>query len=278
MSDTMSDPESRLPPESTWSPSPSNPAEFTCPAEALPLLLLQDFVPDPGAAFNMLRLLDWERRDAPRSEYYTNDFGAPYTYGRGAGQRTYQPKPMAPWIRRIRDLLEEKLGATFEVCFLNLYGDQRQHLGWHADDSPEMDDARPIVSVSLGAVRDIQVRPKMCEYEPGGQATDQWRSGSGPPSPTPCRKCGDPHDHPRHWADEPPPPTTFTLGHGSAFVMPPGFQDRWQHRIPKSSKICGERISLTFRGYVRCPCGGFFQRDPGTGEIISYVHAEDCDR
>ena len=30
-----------------------------------------------------------------------------------------------------------------------------------------------------------------------------------------------------------------------------GMQDTWQHRIPKASFQCGERISLTFRGYVR---------------------------
>ena len=40
------------------------------------------------------------------------------------------------------------------------------------------------------------------------------------------------------------------LGHGSAAIMAPGMQDTHEHRIPKSSRQCGVRISLTFRGYV----------------------------
>ena len=43
---------------------------------------------------------------------------------------------------------------------------------------------------------------------------------------------------------------TLRLGHGSLCLMAPGMQDTWQHRIPKASFQCGERISLTFRGYV----------------------------
>ncbi len=42
----------------------------------------------------------------------------------------------------------------------------------------------------------------------------------------------------------------LTLGHGSLCLMAPGMQDTWQHRIPKASFTCGERISLTYRGYV----------------------------
>ena len=32
--------------------------------------------------------------------------------------------------------------------------------------------------------------------------------------------------------------------------MGAGLQDTTQHRIPKSDRVCGKRISLTFRGYV----------------------------
>ena len=43
--------------------------------------------------FYLLRTeLDWIRHpDAPRSEYWMGP--KPYTYGRGLGQRTYQPQP-----------------------------------------------------------------------------------------------------------------------------------------------------------------------------------------
>lgn len=43
--------------------------------------------------------------------------------------------------------------------------------------------------------------------------------------------------------------TKLKLQHGSLCVMAPGMQDTHQHRIPKAGFQCGERISLTFRGY-----------------------------
>lgn len=108
---------------------------------ALPVTYFSDFVQEPGAAFIELRDgLDWERRaDAPRSEYYCNDYPESYIYGRGKGRRLYEPRPYHPRIIAIRTALEKLTGATFEVCFLNRYLNQSDQLGWHADDSPEMD-------------------------------------------------------------------------------------------------------------------------------------------
>lgn len=180
---------------------------MTAPVEYIP-----NFVTDPDAAFAALKEgLDWERRDdAPRCEYYCNDVDEPYVYGRGAGRRTYLPRPYIPEILSIRKALEEYAGCPFEVCFLNMYLNQRDHLGWHADDSPEMDPDRPIVSVSLGVEREIWFKRKDEEMI-----------------------------------------ERVTLGHGSACIMAPGMQREYLHRIPKASFICGERISLTFRGYVK---------------------------
>lgn len=169
-------------------------------------IYIERFVANPDVALKRLSVeLEWERReDAPRSEYYCNDTPEPYTYGKGRGRRTYEVRP---WHAEIL----AACGCVFDTCFLNRYLDQRDHLGWHADDSPEMDDSRPIVSVSLGVAREIRIRPKTA----GGVAEK------------------------------------FLLAHGSAFIMPPGFQDVFMHQIPKASFLCGERISLTFRGYVR---------------------------
>lgn len=176
-------------------------------------IYIEKFVPDPDDAFAALKKLDWERRsDAPRSEYYCNDYGDAYTYGRGAGRRTYEPRYQSEEIWAIRRRLEAQCSCLFDTVFLNMYLDQRDHLGWHSDDSPEMDDARPVVSVSLGVEREIWTRSKL----PGLNLISK-----------------------------------YSLAHGSAFIMPPGFQDLYQHKIPKASFQCGERISLTFRGYVR---------------------------
>lgn len=37
---------------------------------------------------------------------------------------------------------EDACGCRFELCFANGYAGEREHLGWHADDSPEIDDGK----------------------------------------------------------------------------------------------------------------------------------------
>lgn len=180
-----------------------------------PVLYIPDFLM-PGFAdhaFESLLAIDWvQRDDTPRMEYYCNDTPAPYTYGVREGQRTYLPQPTPLAVKTIRNALfvDYRVRHDFDVCFLNRYDDPRKALGWHADDSPEMDPTEPIVTVSLGAARDIQFR----RVDRTGETE------------------------------------TLRLGHGSAAIMAPGMQQEWQHRIPKAGFACGPRISLTFRGYV----------------------------
>jgi alkylated DNA repair dioxygenase AlkB len=177
-----------------------------------PWTYIPGFVKDPDAAFKALsNELGWERRDStPREEYYCNDLSLDYTYGSGAGRRTYRAKPYHERILAIRSSLEVLTGSTFETCFLNRYLDQSDHLGWHADDSPEMDDDRPIGIISLGVEREIWFMPK-------GEKDKVEK---------------------------------LKLGHGSLCLMTPGMQDTHFHRIPKASFNCGERISVTYRGYA----------------------------
>ncbi len=177
-----------------------------------PIKYYDKFFPNADELFTSLRdELEWERRDtAPRCEYYCNDFPEFYIYGRGRGERLYEPRPYHESILSIRKELENLTGTVFEVCFLNRYLNQSDHLGWHADDSPEMDDSRPIGIVSLGVEREI------------------WFKNLAAPE---IEK--------------------LTLGHGSLCLMLPGMQETHYHRIPKASFKCGERISLTFRGYVK---------------------------
>jgi alkylated DNA repair dioxygenase AlkB len=135
--------------------------------------------------------------------------GLPYTYGTGAGRRTYTPKSFHGLVAELTTQVEAFLGCRFELCFLNGYASEREHLGWHADDSEEIDDGRPIAVMSLGAEREIWVRKRgergVCEHK-------------------------------------------LLLPHGSLFVMGAGMQDTHDHRIPKAGRACGFRISLTWRG------------------------------
>lgn len=146
---------------------------------------------------------------APRKEYYVNNYGLPYTYGSGKFAREYASQETHYGIELVRSNLKAALGVDFDVVFLNMYEHERHHLGWHADDSPEMSDDHPIVTVSLGAEREI------------------W-----------FKKIGE---------DE---VDRLMLHHGSACVMLPGVQDTHLHRIPKCDRVCGPRVSLTFRVFV----------------------------
>jgi alkylated DNA repair dioxygenase AlkB len=210
-----------------------------------PVEYLPKFVPDPDAVFEALKALEYERRDTtPRSEFFASDHPYPYAYGRGKGARTYLPRSWPSVILPIRTALEAHTGAVLDVCFVNRYLDQSDHLGWHADDSPEMDDERPIISVSFGVAREIWFRPLI-----------QYR----------CNQCGmvnpvqSPEPRALHhkmscFSGELRPVfgevTKALLEHGSVCIMQPHMQETWEHRIPKASFTCGERISLVFRGYV----------------------------
>jgi alkylated DNA repair dioxygenase AlkB len=170
------------------------------------------FVANPNPIFDALwSELDWERRGStPRREYYCNDVGVPYVYGRGAGVREYLPKAVHRALAALKGETEAALSTKFEVAFLNGYEDARDSLGWHADDSESMDDNRPIAILTLGAEREIW-------FCPNTDRTDV---------------------------------TKLVLENGSLCVMAPGMQDTHLHRIPKAGFECGPRISITFRGNV----------------------------
>lgn len=183
----------------------------------LPIFYTPNFIDRPNdILLSLQKNLQWERRgDTPRCEYYCNDHDLPYVYGKGKGRREYLPRPYTPEILLIRKQLEAATNTIYEVCFLNRYLNQSDQLGWHADDSPEMDPKRPIATISLGVEREIWFRP-----------IDSIR---------PILNEGI---------------TKLKLENGSLCLMLAGMQQTHQHRIPKHTFQCGERISLTFRGYV----------------------------
>lgn len=177
-------------------------------------LYINGFVPKEIADSEYERLwnnLSWVQRDqTPRREYWQNDYDLPYTYGSGEFARTYEAQPWDDFIRETMQSLNEQYGITLDCCFVNGYEHQRQHLGWHADDSPEMNPEQPVAVISLGAEREIWYRRK----------------------------------------DDHTDITKVLLGHGSLFMMPAGMQQTHDHRIPKASRVVGPRISLTYRSLI----------------------------
>lgn len=165
------------------------------------------------AMFETLRTeVPWVNKgNAPRDEcFMALDLARKYSYGSAARDRTYTAERMHPLTRGIMLELECWFDTKFNAVVLNYYKDQHQHLGWHADDSPEQDLAHPIAVVSFGAERQI------------------WVRGAGEKG-------------------EVPDDQKYTLANGSLFMMPGGYQSGHYHKIPKHDRECGGRISLTFR-------------------------------
>ncbi len=88
-----------------------------------------------------------------------------------------------------------------------MYRDGKDSNGWHADDEKELGINPAIASLSLGQERFFHFRHKKDKNI-------------------------------KH---------KILLHHGSLLLMQGETQHCWQHQIPKTSKVMGERINLTFR-------------------------------
>lgn len=186
-----------------------------------PVTYIPNFVEFPAIWFDRLwSELAWEKRpDAPRKEYWTNLFGRSYTYGRGAGERTYDARPDHPLIVAARTELADRFGFMLEGCFLNGYGTSRDWLGWHADDDPGIDHTKPIAVITVGQGRPIEFREVL---EP---KTETSKAVYGPVE-------------------------RVMLESGSLLLMHAGMQATHEHRIPKLGHEVKPRISMTYRGLV----------------------------
>lgn len=154
----------------------------------------------------------WERKEyRPREESFMALIPLQYTYGIKY-PRTYNSTLMTPIVRDLMNKLNKDFNCQYDICFLNLYKDETDHLGWHSDDSPTMDMNHPICSISLGAQREIWVKKKS-------------HTGIIPSE------------------------NRYLLEDGSLFIMPSLYQKGHLHKIPKGGQAKNARISLTYRKY-----------------------------
>lgn len=113
-------------------------------------------------AFAALRVeLPWQRRASrmygraiavPRGEVWVA--ARAYTYSR----RRYEPNPWTPALLELKARVEAAAGCAYNSVLANLYENENDSVGWHADDEPEMSAAHPIASLSLGAERRFEMR------------------------------------------------------------------------------------------------------------------------
>jgi len=121
--------------------------------------------------------------------------------------RTLVPASWTAEIEAVRDKISARFGGDYNSALLNRYANEQDSVSWHSDDEPEMDSDHPIASLSLGAAREFLVRPITSKNAV----------------------------------------QSYILISGSLLVMSPGFQQRYQHCVPKSQTPCATRVNLTFR-------------------------------
>lgn len=186
-----------------------------------PTLHLPIFLPQLGT---LLKEVPWVNVRDARAECFMALTPTTYNYGTPPHDQTYTSVPYHGSVANVQTMLNmlsytfspnktDGGPAEYNVCFLNRYDNEHNQLGWHSDDSPGMLHEHPIAVVSFGEPREIWVREKGLK----GEIPAQDR---------------------------------YSLADGSLFIMPPGFQMTYQHRIPKGSRKMGPRVSLTFRRYV----------------------------
>jgi alkylated DNA repair dioxygenase AlkB len=118
-----------------------------------------------------------------------------------------QPQQWPLSLLDLKSLVEKASATEFNTVLLNYYRDGSDSNGWHADNEKELGINPVIASISLGADRFFHLK-----YN-----TDSIQKKK------------------------------IVLEHGSLLLMKGTTQHFWKHQIPKTSRIIGPRINLTFR-------------------------------
>lgn len=149
-----------------------------------------------------------KRHPQPRLTAWYGDPGAIYSY---SGIRLV-PLPWTCTLRLIKESVERLAGAAFNSVLANYYRTERDSMGWHSDDEPELGPEPTIASVSFGAPRTFVLR---------------------------------------HKSDDHRPTVRLRLCAGSVLIMKGATQRCWRHAVPKQTRAAGPRVNLTFRSIVR---------------------------
>lgn len=150
-----------------------------------------------GKTYNQPRLLE-----------FLGDDGVEYMYSK----KVYRTIPWTSTLLELKDIAESVSGAGVNCVLANLYRDQRDSMGMHADDEPELGPMPTIVSMSFGATRTFVLK----------------------------------HKSRRDVAT-----IRIPLTSESILIMKGSTQQHWLHGIEKKTRTLGPRINLTFRNVTR---------------------------
>lgn len=106
----------------------------------------------------------------PRLQTWHADPGIVYSYS----NNLLQSRPWTPLLSTIKFKVEALLDFGFNAVLVNLYRNGDDHVGWHADNEPELGKHPVIASLSFGAERRFAFRRKNSPehgYVPLGSGT-----------------------------------------------------------------------------------------------------------
>jgi alkylated DNA repair dioxygenase AlkB len=144
----------------------------------------------------------------PRLIAWYGDAGMAYAY---SGIQL-EPLPWTPVLLGIKNRVEAVARTDFNSVLLNYYRDQRDSMGLHSDDEPELGKQPILGSLSLGEERTFILK---------------------------------------HKYDKSLNPIRLKLASGSLFLMKGDTQRYWKHGIDKENRTCGPRVNLTFRRIIK---------------------------
>ena len=177
----------------------ASPLELGAPAREL----LQELIANtPWRAESVVL---WGRRyPQPRLTAWYGDEDARYVYS----GIELDPLPWTPRLLAIKASVERATHHRFNSVLMNYYRDERDSMGMHSDDEPELGVEPVIASLSLGDARTLVFR---------------------------------------HRSDRGRKPLRIDLGDGSLLLMRGATQRNWRHGIAKERRPRGARVNLTFR-------------------------------
>jgi alkylated DNA repair dioxygenase AlkB len=146
----------------------------------------------------------------PRLTAWYGDEDARYEYS----GLELDPLSWTPQLLAIKASVERAAGCRFNSVLLNYYRNERDSMGMHSDDEPELGAEPVIASLSFGEARTLVFRHRL----------DRSRKS-----------------------------IRIELGDGSLLLMRGATQRNWKHGIAKERRPCGARVNLTFRRIIQRP-------------------------
>lgn len=116
-------------------------------------------------------------------------------------------EPLPPDLAGVKSLVEETLAAPFNAVSVQYYRNGSDSVAWHSDHTEDLIERPYVALVSLGAVREMQIRSR----------------------------------------SKPRRSFSIDLEPGSLLVMGGLAQEQWEHHLPKVSRPVDPRISIALR-------------------------------